>query len=185
MSLVAMSLVQSAATANSPDADLADFRLDQTQGELEKMPRGPERDCLAGLLANRRGQVPVVNLRANGVALPFTLDTGASGTDLSVRYYERFKDSDLSWKQDEDYGVGVGGSIKRKIYKQPLLRLAVGDKIALLRDVSITPRKMNAGLDELYGNIGQDTFANFKSFTLDFAEMIFKVGDPISQQTPQ
>ena len=52
-----MSLVQSAATANSPDADLADFRLDQMQGELEKMSRGPERDCLAGLLANRRGQV--------------------------------------------------------------------------------------------------------------------------------
>jgi predicted aspartyl protease len=416
MSLFAMSGVQSAAPANSPDADLADFRLDQMQGELEKMPRGPERDCLAGLLANRRGQVgqsiellnralpalretrdvrasaalmtladdytktfayeaaakayddlfaffpaenkggtrddagvlhllagvkpmtiawrgptrlrttrnaigsrvtelevngvkqqwlldtganysvvsrsfarrlglkvlpgsaqtgsggtglenalqaavipsmqvggatlhnvvvlilddanlkislgdqsyqtnailgypvfqamrvitfthngefeagktayrsgsgtpmfmrrlvPVVNLKANGVALPFTLDTGASGTDLSVRYYERFKDSDLSWKQDEDESFGAGGSIKRKIYKQPLLRLAVGDKIAFLRDVSITPRKMNSGLDELYGNIGQDLFRSFESFTLDFADMRFKVGDAISQQ---
>src|SRR3982074_656582 len=57
MSLFAMSGAQSAAPAISPDADLADFRLDQMQGELEKMPRGPERDCLAGLLANRRGQV--------------------------------------------------------------------------------------------------------------------------------
>ena len=125
--------------------------------------------------------VPVVNLRANGLALPFTLDTGASGTDLSVRYYERFKDSDLSWKQDEDESAGAGGSIKRKIYKQPLLRLAVSNRIALLRDVSITPRKTNSGLDELYGNIGQDMFANPESFTLDFADMTFRVGDPISQ----
>lgn len=419
MPLLAMSFIQSAATANSPDADLADFQLDQVQGELEKMPRGPERDCLAGLLANRRGQVdqsvellnralpalretrdvrasltlktladdytktfayeaaakayddlfalfpeqnrggtrddagvlhllagvkpmtiawrgptrlrtirnaigskvtklevngikewwlldtganysvvsrsfarrldlkvlpgsaqtgaggtglenplqaavipsmqiggatlhnvvvlilddanlkislgdqsyqinailgypvfqamrvitfthsgefeagksayrsgsgtpmymrrlvPVVNLRANGVALPFTLDTGASGTDLSVRYYERFKDSDLSWKQDEDEGAGAGGSIKRRIYKQPLLRLAVGDKVALLRDVSITPKKMNSGLDELYGNIGQDLFTSFESFTFDFADMTFKVGRPISQHMSQ
>jgi hypothetical protein len=130
-----------------------------------------------------RRLVPVVNLRVNGVALPFTLDTGASGTDLSVRYYERFKDSDLSWKQDEDESAGAGGTIKRKIYKQPLLRLAVGDKIAVLRDVSITPKKMNSGLDELYGNIGQDMFGNFESFTLDFAGMTFKVGEPISQRT--
>jgi hypothetical protein len=131
-----------------------------------------------------RRLVPVVNLRANGVALPFTLDTGASGTDLSVRYYERFKDSDPSWKLDEDESFGAGGSIKRKIYKQPLLHLAVGDKIALLRDVSITPRKMNSGIDELYGNLGQDLFRSFESFTLDFADMRFKVGKPISQQAP-
>jgi hypothetical protein len=129
-----------------------------------------------------RRLVPVVNLIANGVALPFTLDTGASGTDLSVRYYERFKDSDLSWKEDEDESFGAGGSIKRKIYKQPLLRLAVGDNIAVLRDVSITPRKMNSGLDELYGNIGQDLFGSFESFTLDFADVTFKVGDAITQQ---
>lgn len=73
-----------------------------------------------------RRLVPVVNLGVNGVNLPFTLDTGASGTDLSVRYYERFKDSDLSWREDEDQSGGVGGTIKRKIYKQSLLRLTIG-----------------------------------------------------------
>ena len=59
MSLVAMSLVQSAATANSPDADLADFRLDQTQGELEKMPRGPERDGRRRHRDRREATAPV------------------------------------------------------------------------------------------------------------------------------
>jgi hypothetical protein len=48
MSLVAMSLIQSVVTADSPDSDLADFRLDQMEGGLEKMPHGAERDCLAG-----------------------------------------------------------------------------------------------------------------------------------------
>ena len=136
-----------------------------------------------GLPMYMRRLTPVVNLRANGLALPFTLDTGASGTDLSLRYYERFKDSDLEWKQDEDEVAGAGGIIKRNIYTQPVLRLGIGDKIAVLRNVSITPKKTNAGLDELYGNIGQDMFARFESFTLDFADMAFKVGAPVSQQT--
>jgi hypothetical protein len=41
---------------SSPDAELADFRLDDLQAQLERMPLGPERDNFAGLLANRRGQ---------------------------------------------------------------------------------------------------------------------------------
>ena len=132
-----------------------------------------------GIPMYMRRLVPVVNLEVNGVSLPFTLDTGAMGTDLSVRYYERFKDSDLSWKEDEDESAGAGGTIKRKIYKQPLLRLTMGAKTALLRDVSITPRKTNSGLDELYGNVGQDMFGNFESITFDFDKMTFKVGLPI------
>jgi hypothetical protein len=83
MSLVAMSLVQSAATANSPDADLADFRLDQTQGELEKMPRGPERDCLAGLLANRRGQVDQ-SIELLNRALPALRETRDARASLAL-----------------------------------------------------------------------------------------------------
>lgn len=148
----------------------------------------------AGESARRSGQgiplymrrlTPVVNLKANGVLLPFTLDTGASSTDLSVRYYERFRNADLSWKPDEYEVGGAGGILKRHIYTQPVLRLEVGDKTAILKDVSITPQKTNAGLDELYGNIGQDLFRYFESFTLDFTTMSFKVGDPVQPQPPK
>jgi predicted aspartyl protease len=131
-----------------------------------------------GIAMYMRRLVPVVNLGVNGVNLPFTLDTGASGTDLSVRYYERFKNSGLPWKEDEDESAGAGGTIKRKICTQSLLRLTIGAKTALLRDVSITPQKTNSGLDELYGNLGQDVFGNFESITFDFDEMTFKVGPP-------
>jgi hypothetical protein len=134
-----------------------------------------------GIPLYMRRLTPVVNLKANGVLLPFTLDTGASGTDLSVRYYERFKNADLSWKPEEYEAGGAGGNIKRHIFSQPILRLEIGDKTAILKDVAITPEKANAGLDELYGNIGQDLFRYFESFTLDFATMTFKVGDPLPQ----
>jgi len=132
-----------------------------------------------------RRLTPVVNLKANGVLLPFTLDTGASTTDLSVRYYERFKSADLSWKSNEYEVGGAGGNIKRQIFTQPVLRLEVGDKTTILKNVSITPQKTNSGLDELYGNIGQDLFRYFQSVTLDFANMTFKVGDPVPQPPPQ
>lgn len=129
-----------------------------------------------------RRLTPVVNLRANGVTLPFTLDTGASGTELSVRYYERFKQSNLSWKRAEEETSGAGGNIRRTIYEQPVLHLGIGSKTAVLKNVSITPAKTNSGLDELYGNIGQDMFANFDSITLNFAGMRFKVGAPVTEQ---
>lgn len=142
----------------------------------------------AGKFAFRRGNgipmymrrlVPVVNLGVNGANLPFTLDTGGSGTYLSVRYYERFKNSDLSWKEDQEESGGMGGTIKRKIYTQPLFRFKIGDTTALLKDVSITSQKTNAGLDELYGNLGQDLFRKFESITFDFDKMTFTVGPPI------
>ncbi len=132
-----------------------------------------------------RRLVPVVNPTVNGVAIPFTLDTGANRTDLSVRYFERFQKADLSWKQDKDESVGAGGSVKREVYRQPIMRLQLGGKIAVLRDVPITPAKTNAGLDELYGNIGQDVLDQFESFTLDFANMTFKLGAPISRHAPE
>ncbi|HZY63289.1 MAG TPA: aspartyl protease family protein [Edaphobacter sp.] len=132
-----------------------------------------------------RRLTPVVNLRANGVTLPFTLDTGASGTELSIRYYERFRHSNLSWKPGEEETSGAGGNIRRTIYTQPVLRLGIGSKTAILKDVSVTPKKTNSGLDELYGNIGQDMFANFESFTLDFADMRFKIGAPVLPKTPR
>ena len=138
-----------------------------------------------GIPMYMRRLVPVVNLRVNAEALPFTLDTGSNRTDLSVRYFEKFRNADLSWKQSEDEVAGAGGNVKRTVYTQPLVRLEAGDRIAILRGVPITPTKTNAGLDELYGNLGQNLFDQFESFTLDFADMTFKVGAPTSRQAPR
>jgi len=52
--------------------------LDQMQGELEKMSRGPERDCLAGLLANRQVGQSIELLNRALPALRETRDARAS-----------------------------------------------------------------------------------------------------------
>jgi len=148
--------------------------------EAEESARREER----GIPMYMRRLTPVVAFTINSVALPFTLDTGASATELSVRYYDRFKDSDLSWKQEEEDSAGTGGNVRRRIYVQPLVDLQAGDMAVILKDVSIAPTRTNSGLDELYGNVGQDLFDEFESFTLDFANMRFKLGPPISPPAP-
>jgi hypothetical protein len=41
---------------------------------------------------------PVIECTVEGKNLPFSFDTGASGTDLFVRYYNRFRTGSKSWK---------------------------------------------------------------------------------------
>jgi hypothetical protein len=115
-----------------------------------------------------------------GKELPFTFDTGAVFTDLSVRYYDRFRKEIGSWKKGKEENAGAGGSAQRKIYLQPKLNLAVGDKTVTLKRVSILPVKAKTGSDEWYGNLGQDFVAGFESFTLDFSKMTFSLGAPLS-----
>ena len=123
-----------------------------------------------------RRLTPVIECGVEGNELPFTFDTGASETDLSIRYYEQFRRKAGSWQQRERQSSGAGGTVKRKVYVQPRLVLTVGDKTATLKNVSIFSTRMNSGIDELYGNLGQDLVAGFESFTLDFSRMTFSLG---------
>jgi predicted aspartyl protease len=45
-----------------------------------------------------RGLTPAIECEVEGRPLLFTVDTGASSTDLSVRYYELFREHADSWK---------------------------------------------------------------------------------------
>jgi hypothetical protein len=123
--------------------------------------------------------MPVIECGITGNELPFTFDTGADGTLLSVRYYNRFRSESGGWKQGQNITGGGGGAIRRTVYLQPKLDLAVGTKVATLRNVPIFPTEIGSDLDELYGNLGQDMVAGFTSFTLDFKNMTFSLGDPL------
>jgi len=46
--------------------------------------------------------------------------------------------------------------------------------------VTVSPSLTGAPNDELYGNLGQDVVAKFDSFTLDFVNMTFSLGEPLS-----
>lgn len=123
---------------------------------------------------------PVIECAVQGKNLPFTLDTGASATNLSVRYYDQFRSDSLRWKKAKSKSFGAGGIVKRSVYLQPELNLRIGNKTASLQKVLIFPSKMGAGIDNLYGNLGQDVWAKFDSFTLDFSTMTFSLGEPVS-----
>jgi hypothetical protein len=122
---------------------------------------------------------PVIECVVEGKNLPFSFDTGASGTDLSVRYYERFRSESGTWKKGTNKSGGAGGLVARKVYLQPQLNLGIGDKTATLKRVPIFLTTMGSGIDDLYGNLGQDVVAKFDSFTLDFSAMTFSLGGPL------
>ena len=94
---------------------------------------------------------------------------------IALLYYERFAKSATNWRRRATESGGAGGTVTRDVFIQPAVTLRVGDVRVVLRDVSIAPSRMNAGLDLLFGNLGQDFIAGFKSFTLDFVKMTFSV----------
>jgi Aspartyl protease len=123
--------------------------------------------------------MPVIECSVAGKPLPFSFDTGASGSNLSVRYYEQFQDQQDSWQKEDDMSSGVGGLVRRTIYLQPKLTLGVGSQTVTLTRVPIFPSPMDADIDSLYGNLGQDFVAGYQSFTLDFSTMTFRLGPPL------
>jgi len=123
-----------------------------------------------------RGQTPAIECEVAGEPLLFTFDTGASGTDFSVRYYERFRQLASSWRTRTVESGGAGGTVRRTMFVQPQVELMVGGADVTLRDVTIFSTNMNAGIDVLFGNLGQDFVEGFDSFTLDFSTMTFRFG---------
>jgi predicted aspartyl protease len=135
-----------------------------------------------------KGLSPIIECRVEGVDLPFSFDTGANGTVLYERYYNRFRNESGTWIKAKNKTFGAGGDVKRKVYLQPQLNLGIGDKSAVLKRITIYTVGTGTDTDDLYGNLGQDVVANFNSFTLNFKTMTFSLGDPLppekAQQTP-
>jgi hypothetical protein len=123
-----------------------------------------------------RGLGPVIECDVEGRPLLFTFDSGASSTDLSVRYYELFRAQAGSWKTQNFESAGVGGSIRQTEYIQPHVAMKVGTSTVTLKDVSIFPVRMNTAIDLLFGNLGQDFVDSVESVSLNFSTMTFSIG---------
>jgi len=125
---------------------------------------------------------PVIECNVEGNNLPFSVDTGAEGTNLFVRYYDRFRGESktLHWKKGKNKTFGAGGFMKRKIYLQPRVALGIGDKTAILKNLGIYLSGTGGDADDLYGTLGQDLVSNFASFTLDFKAMTFSLGKSLN-----
>jgi len=130
-----------------------------------------------------RGQTPALECEVDGERLLFTFDTGASSTNFSVRYYERFRQGARSWQTRTVQNGGGGGTVRREMFVQPQVDMHVGGAAVTLRDVTIFSTRMNAGIDVLFGNLGQDFVDGFDGFTLDFSTMTFRFGAPVAPRS--
>jgi hypothetical protein len=95
---------------------------------------------------------------------------------------------------EQDYFAGVlanragrvAESIRLLTNALPSIRTSRPDRAAValetLADDYSKSFRYNAGIDELYGNLGQDVVAKFESFTLDFSTMTFSLGQPLSRK---
>jgi predicted aspartyl protease len=123
---------------------------------------------------------PVTEATVEGQLLPFTLDTGASGTNLSVRFFDRFQAEELTWKKVQTKNFNAGGETTSQSYLVPSVAFGVGGRTVTLHQVPVAPAAQHADIDRLYGNVGEDLFQSVQSFTFDFPKMRLVMGPPLS-----
>ena len=141
---------------------------------------GADQETERGARMFMKGLTPIVQCEVEGKMLPFAFDTGASGTDLLLKYAKTFHAETKSWKKAKTKSAGAGGVVHRKVYVQPEVKFGIGGRVATLTKVTIYRSSSVSDHDELYGNLGQDIVAGFQSFTLDFSGMTFRLGQPLS-----
>lgn len=103
--------------------------------------------------------------------LSWHFDTGATGTELYSRYFDKYRAEILRTGTRETIQAGgAGGIIDREVYIIPRVSLRIGDKVAVLDNVAVHTRPPFAGL-KYYGNLGQDDIQQFREMDLDFDNM--------------
>ena len=119
---------------------------------------------------------PVVLPVVEGQTLPFTLDTGASGTSLSVRFYKRFVSERRTWKSVKTISGGAGGNSIASTFLVPSVTFALGARTVTVHKLSVFPKRQHADVDALFGNMGEDVLQSVADFTLDFPNMRLVMG---------
>ena len=118
---------------------------------------------------------PLLQCRIEGHDLLLMFDTGADSTSLTAKYCHAFPE-EFTGISLTKHGVGGAGGVKvLNSYKLAELRIGVGGQIAVMKDVSVLADPLGADFDLLYGTVGRDLTDQFKSFTLDFKTMRFRL----------
>jgi hypothetical protein len=125
---------------------------------------------------------PLIECGLDGRKVLFSLDTGASGTALSDRFFRDFSSQFQNLKKADGTSAGAGGTIRREVYILPEITLKVAGSDTTLHHVTVYPIPIGTDMDENYGNIGRDLTSGFDSFTLDFTNMTLSLGRPVSSR---
>jgi hypothetical protein len=103
--LPAVSPQEKAAVADSPDAEVKEFRLPALESRLQTMQPGSERDYFAGVLANRSGRIDDSILLLNR-ALPNLRESQAKRAAIALKaladdYNKSFRYADAARTYDD------------------------------------------------------------------------------------
>lgn len=118
---------------------------------------------------------PLLQVRTGGRDLLMMFDTGASSTTFTYRYYQAFPGQFAGLSRHPHGVAGAGGAKRVSAYALPSVQLRIGDQAATLKDVAVFAEPIGTDFDLLYGTVGRDLTGMFKSFTLDFKTMRFRV----------
>jgi predicted aspartyl protease len=121
---------------------------------------------------------PVVSAGIRGKEELFTIDTGATGSLLSARYYKDHAHDFDSEIVDEVGLTGAGGTRSIPAYFASQLTLSLGGACVHLDEVPVLIESRGTSDNYFYGNLGQDALRLFPSYTFDFRQMNFTVDGP-------
>jgi hypothetical protein len=105
----------------------------------------------------------------------FRLDTGATNSYLTVRYWYDHQDEFAGQKQGESQMDGGNGMRTIPSYTAKNVMLDLGGVPVTLRDMTVFARPHAGDSEYAYGHLGQNALAQFRSYTLDFGSMRFNV----------
>ena len=121
---------------------------------------------------------PLLQCKVEGRDVPFSFDTGAGNSTYSVRYLRAFPAQFRGLHKRLYIMGGAGGSRRMQVYYLPHAQLGIGPTVVTLENVPVVPALGMNG-DRLFGNLGRDVIAPYHSFTIDFANMRFQLGDKV------
>jgi hypothetical protein len=118
-------------------------------------------------------QMPVGLATAAGTERLFTLDTGATGSIFSYRFYNVVKAHITKAMEAHSELGGAGGTLKTRSYRLPNLKVSIGGDEVTLKSATVLPEPLGDDVtgSVFFGNLGQDVFGVFKALTFDFQRM--------------
>jgi len=119
---------------------------------------------------------PLLECEAENRKVLFAFDTGAEQSMLSERYLRDFPEAFKGLAKEPFAMGGAGGVTTGTAYHLPEVDLGVGQARAVLHKVPVMPAT-GTDLDRTYGNLGRDLVDQYQSFTIDFENMRFFLGE--------
>ena len=123
--------------------------------------------------------MPLLECEVENRKVLFSFDTGADQSALSDRFHHDFPDAFKGLEQKPFVLAGAGGLRKMTAFYVHEVHFGVGQADSVLHNVPTLPLT-GTDMDRRYGNLGRDLVDGYRSFTIDFENMRFLLGDKLT-----